>query len=98
VLAARAAGADGCARVLEHDAPGWVASVCCERLTIRGLLLELTLFAGVQFNGAAALGVAVKGAIGGDVGAFTDVAWLAAFFSPIVGGILAGRLGDFFGV
>jgi hypothetical protein len=58
----------------------------------------VTLFAGVQFNGAAALGVAVKGAIGGDVGAFTDVAWLAAFFSPIVGGILAGRLGDFFGV
>jgi hypothetical protein len=53
----------------------------------------VTIFAGVNINGAASLGAALYGAAtGGGFGFATDTDFWFAFLAPVVGAVLAGRL------
>jgi glycerol uptake facilitator-like aquaporin len=74
----------------------WGYMYCKEPLEMALLWFTLsTIFTGAYPNSAATFASAF--AKDGGIGFITNVAWLANFFAPIAGGIIAGRLARLFG-
>jgi glycerol uptake facilitator-like aquaporin len=64
----------------------------------RGLVYMVSafFFAATNFNSAATLAAALTSGTAGLVASVSSTAWLAAFFGPVIGGIVAARLASVF--